>query len=178
MKKLLLPVLLMLLASSCASIRVSSDYDKTAPFSVYKTYAYAPEAMNLNISELNKRRLIDALDKELQLKGFTLSDQPDVLIDLKFNAQTKQSATTNTATPYGGRYYGYRWRSSFATTTVSYENYTEGTLFIEMIDAAKKQLVWQGRGIKTLDPDASYKKRESNINSAVKTIVELYPPKL
>jgi hypothetical protein len=46
-----------------------------------------------------------------------------------------------------------------------------------MIDASKKQLIWQGRGTKTVDPDASSQKREQNINYAVKQIFYKYPPK-
>jgi len=46
-----------------------------------------------------------------------------------------------------------------------------------MIDAKKSQLVWQGRGTKTIEPDASEKKREQNINYAVKQIFMKYPPK-
>jgi hypothetical protein len=46
-----------------------------------------------------------------------------------------------------------------------------------MIDAQKKQLVWQGRGTKTLDPDADQAKREKNINYAVEQIFLKYPPK-
>ena len=45
-----------------------------------------------------------------------------------------------------------------------------------MIDAAKKQLVWQGRAVGTLDQDASAETRENNINAAVKQIFTKYPP--
>ena len=65
----------------------------------------------------------------------------------------------------------------FSTTTINYDTYVDGTLFVDMIDAKKNQLVWQGRGTKTVDPDASQKKREENINYAVKLIFEKYPPK-
>jgi hypothetical protein len=51
-------------------------------------------------------------------------------------------------------------------------------MFIDMIDASKKQLVWEGRGTKTLEPDASQKRKEENINYAVKQIFMKYPPKI
>jgi hypothetical protein len=47
-----------------------------------------------------------------------------------------------------------------------------------MIDTKKNQLVWQGRGTKTIEHDASEKRREQNINYAVKQIFMKYPPKL
>lgn len=49
---------------------------------------------------------------------------------------------------YGGGYYGYRrvaylpWPQYVDQTIVS--NYKEGTLNIDVIDAARKQLVWEG----------------------------------
>jgi hypothetical protein len=169
MKKLLLPIFIFLIVTSCATIKVTSDFDKTAPFTGYKTYAFTPEALNLNIDELNRKRVITAVENELSLKGFTKSDNPDVLIDLKISSKTQQTATAT-----GG--YGYRWGGG--VTSVSYSSYVEGTLFVEMIDAAKKQIVWQGRGTGTVDPDASADKREKNINYSIKQIFTTYPPKL
>jgi hypothetical protein len=171
MKKLLLPILILVLTSACATIKVTSDFDKAASFSGYKTYAFTPEALNLNIEELNRKRILTATENELAAKGFTKSDNPDVLVDLKITGEKKQTATATSTGGYGG----YRWGGG--TTYVSYDTYTEGTMFIEMIDAAKKEIVWQGRGVGTIDPNASAKKREENINYAVKQIFTQYPPK-
>jgi hypothetical protein len=170
MKKLILPILILVLASACATIKVSSDFDKAASFSSYKTYAFTTEALNLNIEELNRKRILTATENELAAKGFTKSENPDVLVDVKITGEKKQTAT---ATSTGG--YGYRWGGG--TTYVNYDSYVEGTMFIEMIDAAKKEIVWQGRGVGTIDPNASAKKREENINYAVKQIFTQYPPK-
>jgi hypothetical protein len=174
MKKLILPMFLLVIAASCATIKVTSDFDKSAQFSGYKTYAFTPEALNLSIEELNRKRLITAVENELSLKGFTKSETPDVLIDLRITGEKKQTATATGG--YGG--YGYRYGWGGGVTTVSYDSYTEGTVFVEMIDAAKKQMVWQGRGVGTIDPDASAEKREKNINYGVKQIFTTYPPKL
>jgi hypothetical protein len=177
MKKLFIPLLILVLTVSCATVKVSSDYDKTAPFANYKTYALTQEALNLPVDDLNKNRFLTAIEKELGLKGFTKSDKPDVLIDLKLVTENKQTAT---ATSSGGYGYGYRygWGGGFSTTTINYDSYKEGTLFVDMIDATKLQLVWQGRGVGTLNPDASAKTREYNISNAVKMIFEKYPPKV
>jgi hypothetical protein len=176
MKKLLLPILFLLIAASCATIRVSSDFDKAANFPGYKTYAFTPEALNLNIEELNRKRLITAIENELSLKGFTKADKPDVLIDVKITGEKIQTAT---ATSTGGYGYGYRYGwGGGGTTVVNYDSYTEGTVFVNMIDATKSEVVWQGRGVGTIDPEASADKREKNINYAVKQIFTKYPPKL
>jgi hypothetical protein len=181
MKKLFYLLFILIIAASCSSVKISSDFDKTAGFSTYKTYAYTQEAMNLGVNDLNKNRLLNAIDAELAAKGFTKKEtNPDVLIDLQIKAQEKQTATATTSGYPGYGYgYGYRygWSGGFSTTSINYDTYTEGTLFIDMIDAAKNQLVWQGRGTKTIEPDASQDRREKNINYAVKQIFMKYPPK-
>jgi hypothetical protein len=45
-----------------------------------------------------------------------------------------------------------------------------------MVDKATEKIVWQGRGTKTVDEDASAEKRETNINTGVKMIFSKYPP--
>jgi len=178
MKRLLFLTIVVITAISCSTIKISSDFDRTAGFASYKTYSFTEEALTLPINDLNRNRLLKAVENELAAKGFTKSDSnPDVMIDLKLKGEQKQTAT---ATNTGGYGYGYRygWSGGFSTTTINYDTYVDGTLFIDMIDAKKQQLVWQGRGTATLDPDASEAKREKNINYAVKQIFTKYPPKI
>lgn len=178
MKKILLFVLASILVSSCASLKVTSDYDSSAPFDSYKTYAFTEQALNLNINELNRNRLINAVEKQLGLKGFTKSETPDVLIDMNLVSKTMQTATATNSGGYYGAGYRYGYGGGFSSTTINYDSYEEGTLFVDMIDVSKNQLVWQGRGVGTLNPDASASKRESNINYAAEQIFSRYPPKL
>jgi hypothetical protein len=176
MRNILLLAGMMIVAASCSSIRVSSDFDRTAGFSSYKTYAFTSESQSLPLDDINRNRVLNAVTNELAAKGFTKSDNPDVFIDIKIKAQQMQTATATT--DYYGAGYRYRWGGGFSTATINYDTYTEGTLFIDMIDARKNQLVWQGRGTKTIDADAGQQKREENINYAVKQIFMKYPPKL
>ena len=172
--RLLAVFILGAVVSSCSSVNVSSDFDRNATFSTYKTYAFTKEAEALPVDDINRPRIFNAVTTELAGKGFTKSDQPDVLIDLKLAAVYKQSAT---AYDYYGSGYRYGWGGGFTTTTINVENYAEGTLFVDMIDASKKQLIWQGRAVGTLDEHASPEQREKRINDAVKQIFTTYPPK-
>ena len=45
MKKILLPFLILFIATSCATIKISSDFDKTVNFADYKTYKFTDEAL-------------------------------------------------------------------------------------------------------------------------------------
>jgi hypothetical protein len=183
MKKLFFLTFAVITAVSCSTIKISSDFDRTAGFSGYKTYSFTQEALSLPINDLNRNRLLKAVEGELTAKGFTKSESnPDILIDLQLKGEQKQTATATSSGGYGGYGYGYGyrygWGGGFSTTTINYDTYVDGTLFVDMIDSKKNQLVWQGRGTATLDPDASEAKREKNINYAVKQIFMKYPPKI
>lgn len=179
MKNLLILSIILTIAVSCSSIKISSDFDRSAGFASYKTYAFTQEALNLPLDDINKGRVLKAIESELALKGFTkTSATPDVLIDVNIKAVQQTTATASSTGGYYGRGYRYGYGGGFTTTTINYDTYTDGTMFIDMIDAQKKVLVWQGRGTKTLDPGASQQKSEENINYAVKEIFKKYPPVL
>jgi len=181
MNKLLAFLFVAAIAASCSSVQVSSDFDKDKDFAAYHTYTFTAEALKLPLDDINRARILRAIETELAAKGFTKNDRPDVWIDINLTAQQKQSATATSTGPgyYGyGPGYGYGWGSGFSTTSIYVEHYVEGTLFIDMIDASKRQLVWQGRAVKILDEDVSPERREANINYAVKQIFTKYPPKI
>jgi hypothetical protein len=160
---------------ACSPARVTTDFDGSANFAGYKTYAFTKEAEELPVNDINRNRVLQAISSELTKEGFTKSDKPDVWIDLKVLKKEKESATATTTSPYGAGY-GYRWGGGFSTTTINVEKYVEGTLFVDMIDVSKKQLVWQGRAVGVLDPNASAEKRETNINTVIEQIFTKYPP--
>jgi Domain of unknown function (DUF4136) len=177
--KYLLFIVLAVTITSCSSVKVAYDYDKQVDFTKYKTYAFTDEVAKLPVDDLNRERITSAVAAELTAKGFTKSDNPDVLIDIFITAKKRTEAVANTSGGgYGGYGYGrYGYGGGFSTTTVNYNEYTDGTLLINMVDKSTEKIAWQGRGTKTIDEDASASKREQNINYAVKQIFTNYPPK-
>ncbi len=172
MKRIFLFLIFPIFLFSCESIKITMDYDNTVDFSRYKTYKFEDNVQSLPLNDLNKRRMIKAVEDQLTEKGFSKSEDPDVYVDLVISSREQQEtyATTNY---YGG---GYRYGrgGGFSSTNVSTITYTVGTIFIDIIDAKKKQLVWQGRGEGTIEKDP--KNREKNINYAVSKIFYNYPP--
>ena len=80
--KFLKILVLAILIVSCAPIRVNYDYDKAANFATYKTYQYYGN-METGLSELDTKRLLNAIDAKMQAKGFSISENPDFFIDIK-----------------------------------------------------------------------------------------------
>lgn len=176
MKKLVV-VFLLLAFAACSSLKVSSDYDSQADFAKYKTYSFTEEVAKLPVDQLNRDRIIKAVETEMAAKGFTKSDSnPDMLVDLNIKAVQRTEATaTNMGGGYGyGMRYGYG--GGYSTTQISYDQYVDGTLFVSFVDNAAQKIFWQGRATKTIDEDASAEKREKNISYAVKQIFTKYPP--
>ena len=147
MKKLfkILPVaLLLVMLSSCVSVRVASDYDKNANFDTYKSFAFFKNGIDkAEISDLDKRRILRAIEAELLAKGFTKSETPDLLVSIFTKSREKVNVYNNGWGPYG---YGWGWSPWYWNNYSHVSTSTEGTLYIDLIDAKKKELVWQGIG--------------------------------
>ncbi len=155
-------------------VKVSFDYDKKVDFAQFKSYEFTPSVEQLPINDLNRKRIITAVEYELTQKGFQKSDTPDVMIDIKIAVAIKQSATATT--DWYGSAYRYRWGPSFTTTNINVDEYIEGTIFIDMIDKENSRLVWQGRGIGTINENVNAEKREKRIKKSIAKIFNKYPP--
>ncbi len=174
MKTLLIPIFALLLFASCSSVRVASDYDTTANFSEYNSYAFfKPGVDKAEISDLDKKRILRAIDAEMSAKGFQKSENPTVMISIFTKAKERVDVYQRHygwGGPWGwgwGHPWGWGGGSSVSTTT-------EGTLYIDIIDAKTNELVWQGMGTAPLARDME--KKEARINEIVKKILEKYPP--
>lgn len=169
----LLPVLFLFILGACSSVRVNSDYDSKADFSQYKTYAFHKNGVDkVEISELDKKRILRAIDAELSKKGMTKSENPDLLINIFTKEREKIDVTQyNAGWGYG---WGYGWNPYLWGGRTYVSSNTEGTLYIDLIDAKKKELVWEGKGIGYLTENREQK--EKIINEFVAKILTQYPP--
>ena len=73
---------------SCNAIQVNYDYDKEVDFSNYTTYNYYPD-LQTGLSELDTKRLLDAVDAEMEAKGIQLTEEPDFFINIESNSFEK-----------------------------------------------------------------------------------------
>jgi hypothetical protein len=78
-----LAVMALILLASCSSVRVVSDYDQRADFNTYRSYAFYKTGIDkAQISDLDKKRILRAIENELGSRGFVKSENPDVLISI------------------------------------------------------------------------------------------------
>ena len=177
MKKYILLLLSIILLSSCNAIKVVADYDSKVDFNKYKTFAfYKPEIDKAKISDLDKKRILRAIETELLAKGFTKSTNPDMLVGIFTKSREKVNVNQNNNFGYG---FGWGWNpwmwNGMNNNNINVNEYTEGTLFVDFIDKEKKELVWQGIGTGALKIQ-NREKKEERIKLFVKEIVANFPP--
>ncbi len=178
LKKLLFLPLIALVITSCSSVRVATDYDTKVDFNQYKTFAfYKPGIDKAAISDLDKRRILRAIESELLVRGFTKSKTPDVLVSFFTKSREKINVTQNNNFGYGYGYgFGWNpWMWNGMNNNLNVSQHTEGTLFLDIIDAKKKELVWQGIGTGTLRI-GNVERKEARIKEFVAKIMAKYPP--
>jgi hypothetical protein len=168
----LLSVLGFFILTSCSSVYVNTDYDKKANFAAYKTYAYNKSSIDkLEISDLDKKRILYAIDAVMPTKQFSKSENPDVLINIFTKERERVDVYNNMGWGYGfGWGWGPNWGMGYSRTTTT----PEGTLYIDIVDAKTKELVWQGIGTGYLT--TNFEKKDERIAEFVSKILEKYPP--
>jgi hypothetical protein len=165
--------MLLFVMASCSSIRVAADYDTTANFTQYKTYAFYKRGIDkVDISDIDKRRILRALEAEFTAKGMVKSENPDLIVSIFAKSTKKVDVYSGYNNFYQGYwspwYYGPNYGSQVSV-------YQEGTLFVDFVDNEKKELVWQGIGKGALVMDNAEKK-EARIKEFIAKILEKYPP--
>ena len=168
-----LPLLIVFVFASCSSVRVATDYDREIDFNSYTSFAfYKPGIDKAQISDLDKRRILRAIESQLVAKGLTKSSSPNLLVSI-FTKERERVDVYRDHFGYGwgwhpwwyGGYYGHHVSSS-----------TEGTLYIDLIDENTKTLVWQGMGTSKLITSSNIDKKEERIRLIVSEILAKYPP--
>ena len=169
------------LASGCSSSsKLRSDYDPQADFGSYQTYNYIDSAgpESNQYESLFSQYMKTAIDIEMQKRGYTKSADPDLLVNFNARLQDKMDVRTTPAPSYG--YYGYRggyyggWGGYGYATETHVSEYTEGTFNIDLVDANKKQLVWECVGIGRVS-DKDLENLEARVMEGVPRFFDNYP---
>ena len=125
-------------ARAAAAQDVSVDYDKTFDFSKIKTFAIKMATPAAN--PLAEKRVLAEVEQALTAKGWTKTDEAkaDAMTLLHGATQTKHSLSTF----YSGGY-GWRW-GGMGTAQTSVQDYTVGTLVVDIFDNKTKSLLFRG----------------------------------
>lgn len=169
-------------ASGCAGDPIRSDYDPTADFSQYNTYNFFADAgpEQTNYQSFFSQYMVAAITREMEMRGYSKSSDPDLLVNFNAILQEKTDVRTTPAPSYGGGYYGYRggfydpWGGYGYGTETHVSQYTEGTFNIDLVDARKKKLVWEAVGTGRIS-QKMLEELEVRVNEGVPKFFAKYP---
>lgn len=170
----LLVVAIVALLAACATpgpkVRVNSD--PAAQISQYRTFNFFPQlgTDSEGYQSLVSSSLKDVTTSELTRRGYQLADNPDFLVNFGAKLDDKLRVSSRPAMigpAYG--YYGYR-RGYYdpwgGYDTVDVDQYTEGALNIDVVDAASKRLVWESIAVGRVTEEV-----RDDVTAAIRAVV-------
>jgi hypothetical protein len=166
--------LALLFVSTAQAQKVNTDYDKTANFSIYHTYAWAKGTPVPN--PLMDERVINNVDSQLAAKGLSKVADPekaDMLVS--YHAALGHETQLNTTDMGGwGGWGGYRGYGGMGMSTTTVNNIPVGQLIVLLGDAKTHKVIWRGTASDTLSdkPEKNAKK----IEKATAKMFKKFPP--
>jgi hypothetical protein len=179
-RRLLLALAFALLAGCATGPRISSEADPRADFSAYRSWAfYAPLAIEgEGYSTPATSRMKDAVRAEMQARGYDYrAEDPDLWVNLNAYMEPRADVSSMPYVDYA-YYYSYRARGYVAVPywneRVNVHRYTEGTLNIDIVDARRNALVWEGIAVGRV-ANLKPAERDARIDRTVAEVFARYP---
>lgn len=140
--------------SACATTTgpdYTIDYDRSANLGSFETYGF-PEELGTDragYSTLITTYFKNAVNREMQKRGYTLDEKdPDLLVNFFANVRDVTDVRSTPRVSMGYGYYGYRYGLYGAWPMygedVDEVHYKMGTANIDIVDAERMQLIWEG----------------------------------
>ncbi len=174
---------LAVLIAGCATTNAPNtrvDYDKSADFSVYRTFGFPKETGTDRggYSTLVTSYFKNSVTTAMEARGYKYSEEkPDLLVNFFMNTRERTEIRPNPGAGFG--YYGYRdglyrgWPMYDQDRTV---NYQVGTINVDIVDAEKKQLIWEGVSEGRVSEEALANPKVT-VNAVVTELMRNYPGK-
>jgi hypothetical protein len=140
---------LLVLAGCASGPTIRSNMDSSVDFHRFRTFGFFdPLATDREgYQSLISQQLVSSTERELVARGLKRTDSsPDLLINFSANLDERLRITQSPAIPTSSL---NRHRRGFYNTWPGYQQieirqYTQGTLGIDVVDAARRQLIWEG----------------------------------
>jgi Domain of unknown function (DUF4136) len=162
---------ILVLPAFAAAQDVKIDFDKSFDFSTVNSYAISIATKWGN--DLGERRVLEEIDAAITAKGWkkVSADQANIFVVLHGATQTKRNASTFYS-GMGG--YGYRGFGGMGTASTVVNEYSVGTLVVDMFEPKSKNLVFRGTAEDELsdNPDKNKKRLEKAADKMFKN----FPP--
>jgi hypothetical protein len=171
--------------SGCAAPKINtrSQTDPSVNLASYHTYNFVaePGTNRGGYSTPITTYFKTAISRELDARGYKLTEEnPQLLINFNTNAREQVDIRSTPSMSYGYGYYGYRGgmyaAGPIGGSDVETVRYKQGTANIDVVDAAKKQLVWEGIAEGKIT-DTMMKNPQATIDTVITDMFLNYPVK-
>lgn len=166
-------LLIVLSLTSCGSMNVEYDYDEKAIFDTFKTYNYIAE-MDSGLNQLDLNRLMKATDSILQSRGYTLGENPALLIDVSSDQYEQASRNTlGIGVGSGGGNVGVGVGGGIPIGGRELHQ----TITINLVDAQKDVLIWQAVSDSNIKLNTDPQQRQAYFKKLMEKVFKKFPPK-
>jgi hypothetical protein len=133
-------------------------------------------------NSITNRALRQDLVQGLESKGYTLdTSNPDFVVAYDAGTKAKMDTTYWNPDPfwrYGYRGYRYGWAWPWYGYAAPYpavrvQEYTEGSVIVDVVDPKTKELLWRGQGMARVSDDPNTYAKE--IDKTVQAILKKFP---
>jgi len=157
-------VLVCAMVSGCSSMKTTTDWDREADFSRYRTFTMLDDNP-INNPEIHEA-FVRVIEVAMQEKGFEPADDPDLLVSVygRFDATVRFDMWNYAYDPWWGPY-----------AAIAPRDVDVGTVVLDIVDARRKRLVY--RAIATDSLPERPRGDGSLIFKAVDSMLAGFPPK-
>jgi len=174
-------IVLVMFALPASAQKVYVDYDRTADFDQYKTFAWGQsrETSVRDTSPLMDSRIKNSIEFQLTEIGMVEDlENPDIYVT--YHTDEKQEMrlnTTNFGYGYGGGWgWDPYWGGGMGSSSTTVHNYTRGTLIIDLWDTKTEEVVWRGtaESVVPSNPEKEARKIDKALKKMVKRWEKMY----
>jgi hypothetical protein len=151
---------LLLLPLGCSPVTVNTSTAPSEAFSTRHTYAWEtnPQIGGALDDLIVGQDIHAAVNQALEARGFRRADgePPDFLVDYRVKLHSESEIE------------GSRWQ-------MEEHRYTEGTLFVALVDPKSKLILWRGAAEAAVDPSTDGAGQWQDIHNAVRQMLANFP---
>lgn len=161
-----------LMLACSQALQTSYDYDSSVNLKQFKTFNVEPESKNeqdpLLGSELNKRRLKDAVVEVMQAKGYKLDNNPEIIVRFMTDVKERQQVRSN------NMYSPYMWWYGGGNNVSTY-NYQESRFILNIYQRNSDRMIWQGWASGKVKAPTKKDDRETMVKNTMADILRTFP---
>jgi hypothetical protein len=159
-------------------VDVNTDYDPGADFASFSTYTWAvrtntgdddPRVYN----RVTAQRVKTAVDRALRAKGYTEEGTDGDFLVAWHGAIEGQMSYQTITSHYG---YGWGWYGDVGMSRTYVNEWDEGTVLVDIVDANSRELVWRGTATGTVQQRSSPQQAQADLDAAAKQLLSDFPP--